>query len=133
METFDSHLRVHLAPFFKETPIDRIGVTDVERLMATLQKKKLAPRTIKNVLGSLHSIFDYALRNAWVAENPCRLVDKPATESSDPDIRFLTLDELDAVLRAIPDHQAKGKLTWEQVCRSAPRRRLTARWPATCA
>jgi integrase len=116
VETFDSHLRVHLAPFFKETPINRIEVTDVERLMATLQRKKLAPKTIKNVLGSLHSIFDYALRKAWVADNPCRLVDKPETEDSDPDIRFLTLDELDAVLRAIPDHRAKGKLTWEQVC-----------------
>jgi integrase len=116
VQTFDSHVRVHLAPFFKEAPINRIGVTDVERLIATLQKKKLGPKTIKNVLGSLHSIFDYALRKGWVAENPCRLVEKPETEDSDPDIRFLTLDELEAVLRAIPDHGAKGKLTWEQVC-----------------
>ena len=67
-------------------------------------------------MGSLHSIFDYALRRGWVAENPCRLVDKPETEGSDPDVRFLTLDELESVLRAIPDHHAKGKLTWEQVC-----------------
>jgi len=116
VETFGSHLRVHLAPFFKETPINRIEVTDVERLMATLHKKGLAPKTIKNILGSLHSIFDYALRKGWVAENPCRLVDKPETEDSDPDIKFLTLDELEAVLRAIPNHHAKGKLTWEQVC-----------------
>ena len=115
VETFDSHLRVHLAPFFKQTPINRVGVTDVERLIASLEEKKLAPKTIKNVLGSLHSIFDYALRKGWVAENPCRLVDKPRIDGSDPDIRFLTLDELDAVVRAIPDHRAKGKLTWEQV------------------
>jgi hypothetical protein len=61
VETFDSHLRVHLAPFFADTPINRAGVTDVERLMGAHQDKQLAPKTIKNVLGSLHSIFDYAL------------------------------------------------------------------------
>jgi integrase len=115
-DSVDSHLRVHLTPFFEETPINRIEAGDVERLMAGLTTKGLAPKTIKNVLGSLHSIFDYALRKGWVAENPCRLVEKPETEDSDPDIRFLTLDELEAVLRSIPDHNAKGKLTWEQVC-----------------
>ena len=115
IETFDSHLRIHLAPFFDQMPINRIEPTDVERLMAKLQKRGLAPKTIKNVLGSLHSIFDYARRKGWVGENPCRLVEKPDTHDSDPDIRFLTVDELEAVLRAIPDHDPKGKLTWEQV------------------
>jgi hypothetical protein len=86
VETFDSHLRIHLAPFFDRTAINRIEAVDVERLMAKLQKIGLAPKTIKNVLGSLHSIFDYALRKGWVAENPCRLVEKPDTHDSDPDI-----------------------------------------------
>lgn len=72
VQTFDSHLRVHVAAFFKETPVNRIGATDVERLIATLRKKQLAPKMIKIVLGSLHSVFDYALRKGWVAENPCR-------------------------------------------------------------
>jgi hypothetical protein len=106
----------YLVPFFGETSITRIEVADIERLMARLRKKGLAPKTIKNVLGSLHSVYDYALAKRWVAENPCRLVDKPVTEDSDPDIRFLALDELDAVLRAIPDRNARGKLTWDQVC-----------------
>jgi Phage integrase central domain len=63
VETFESHLRVHLAPFFGQTPIDRIEPADVERLMARLQTKlELKPKTTRNILGSLHSIFDYALR-----------------------------------------------------------------------
>ena len=48
---------------------------------------KLAPKTIKNVLGSLHSIFDYALRKGWVAGEPLparRQATRPT--SSDPDI-----------------------------------------------
>jgi integrase len=116
VETFESHLRVHLAPFFGQTPIDRIEPADVERLMARLNMKlKRKPKTIRNIVGSLHSIFDYALRKGWVAENPCRLVEKPESDDSDPDIRFLTLDELEAVLLAIPGHHPKGKLSWEQV------------------
>jgi integrase len=117
VETFESHLRIHLAPFFGQTPIDRIEPADVERLMARLYTTlKLKPKTIRNIVGSLHSIFDYALRKGWVAENPCRLVEKPESDDSDPDIRFLTLDELEALLRAIPEHHPKGKLSWEQVC-----------------
>jgi integrase len=117
VKTFESHLRVHLAPLFGQTPIDRIEPADVERLIGHLQTKlKLKPKTTRNILGSLHSIFDYALRKGWVAENPSRLVEKPESDNSDPDIRFLTLDELEALLRAIPEHHPKGKLSWEQVC-----------------
>jgi integrase len=117
VQSFESHLRVHLAPFFGSTPINRIQTGDIERLIAHLARhKKLAPKTIRNVLGSLHSIFDYALRKHWIAENPCRLVDEPEAPDADPDIRFLTLDELEAVLRHIPDHAPHAKLTWEQVC-----------------
>ena len=53
VEAFDSHLRVHLAPFFGPTPINRIEISDVERLIATLRKRGRAPKTIKNILGSL--------------------------------------------------------------------------------
>ena len=87
VETLESHVRVHLAPFFGTAQISRIDAVDVERLMAKLRKQGLAPKTIKNVLGSLHSIFDYGLRKGWVAENPCRLVEKPDTRNADPDTR----------------------------------------------
>lgn len=116
LEGVESHVRVHLVPFFGETPIARIAVADVERLIASLRRQGLAAKTIRNVLGTLHSMFDYALVKSWIGENPCRLVDKPETVNSDPDIRFLTVAELDAVLSAIPDQNARGKLSWEQVC-----------------
>jgi integrase-like protein len=116
-DSFESHLRVHLAPFFGTTPISRIESTEVERLMAHLRTKHgLAPKTIRNIVGTLHAIFDYALAKKWVPDNPCRLVEWPEHEGADPDIHFLTHAELEATLRAIPDHDARGKLTWEQVC-----------------
>jgi hypothetical protein len=44
VEGVDSHLRVHLVPFFADTPISRIEPSDVERLMAALRKKASRPR-----------------------------------------------------------------------------------------
>ncbi len=108
IEAFESGLRVHLVPYFGDTPIGRITHEDVERFMSRLRRKGLAPKSVKNYLSTLHSVFDYALRKRWIGENPCRLVNKPKTDDSDPDIRFLTLDELEAVIRAIPDDDPRG-------------------------
>jgi integrase len=115
-ETFASHLRVHLVAFFGTTPIDRIETTDVERLMAALSKEGLAPATVNKIVGFLSAICDYALRRRWIVENPCRLAERPETPDVDADIHFLSLEELETVLRSIPDHHPAAKLTWEQVC-----------------
>ncbi len=108
VEAFESGLRVHLVPYFGDLPIGRITHEDIERFMSHLRTKGLAPKSVKNYLSTLHSVFDYALRKRWIGENPCRLVTKPQTDDSDADIRFLTLDELDAVIRAIDDADLRG-------------------------
>jgi integrase len=100
VETFASHLRVHLVPHFGEKSVERVAPADVERLMAILRRAGRSPKTVKNVVSSAHSIFEYALRRGWVVENPCRRVDQPVLHGADPDVRFLTLAELDAVLSA---------------------------------
>ena len=98
LETAESHVRIHLLPFFGARPIDRVDEDQITRFIAVLRKGGKAPKTIKNVLSTLHSIFDLAIRKRWLSVNPCRLVDKPEVPES-TDIRFLTQDELDAVLR----------------------------------
>ena len=62
-----------------------------------------SPKTTLNALGVLHSIFEYARREGWVAANPCTLVAKPRVQSSNPDIRFLEPEEIEALLRGVPD------------------------------
>ncbi len=98
LESVESHLRVHLDPFFGVRPIDRIDESQVTRLMARLAREGKAPKTIKNVLSTLHSIFDLAIRKRWASSNPCRLVDKPELPQA-TDIRFLSQADLEAVLR----------------------------------
>jgi integrase len=81
----ESHLRVHLVPFFGTTPINRIDETDVERLAAQLRTRKgLAPKTIRNVLGTPHSICDFAERKHWIASNPYRLAEGPPRPTLTP-------------------------------------------------
>jgi integrase len=104
-ETVESHLRVHLVPFFKERSLDRVTEDDVTRLLVQLRRQGRAPKTIRNVASTLHSLCELALRRRWVSANPCKQVDLPVVRPGG-DIRFLTHDELRSVLeRGIPDDE----------------------------
>ena len=74
----ESHLRVHLVPFFKEKALDRIAEADVTRLLVRLNRLGRAPKTIRNITSTLHSVFELAIRRRWVSLNPYKLVDLPA-------------------------------------------------------
>jgi integrase len=99
---YDSYLRVHLAPFFGTTPLEEIDEDDVDALIAYERSEGKAPKSIRNWVGFLHSIFAYAEKRKWTRGNPCKLVDLPAVGGADPDIRFLDQGELEAVLQAVP-------------------------------
>ena len=96
-------MRVQLSPFFGNRSLDKIGRREIEQFIAHMTRTGRSPKTILNALGILHSIFEYARREGWVVANPCTLVDKPRVESSNPDIRFLEPEEIEALLRGVPD------------------------------
>lgn len=102
---YESHLRVHLAPFFRAKQLHRIEAKDVEAFIASRRRKGRAPKSILNYLGLLHAIFEFGRRRGWNTENPCKLVDKPRSDGADPDIRFLDESELEALLAAAPDNR----------------------------
>ena len=55
----------------------------------------------------LHSVFALAMREGLGAGNPVERAARPKRRragDADPDLQFLTLAELDAVIDAIPDH-----------------------------
>jgi len=58
------------------------------------------------VLTFLHSVFELALERGLVSVNPVRRATRPGRRrkgDANPDLQFLTVGELDAVIRAIPD------------------------------
>jgi integrase len=96
IETAESHIRVHLVPFFearRRSRVHNITEDDVEALMDHLADTGRKPKTVRNVVSTLHSILDLARRKRWVHENVCGLVERPEVPE-DPDTHFLTVPEL---------------------------------------
>jgi integrase len=103
LSDYESYLRVHLVPFFGALPLEKIGRSEVEAFVAEKLAEGKAPKSVRNYLGLLHSLFAYAERQEWTRCNPCKLVEKPGDAEGDGDIRFLADEELEALLRAVPD------------------------------
>jgi integrase len=103
VQSYDSVVRVQLAPYFGARTLDRIGRREIEGFIAHMARSGRSAKTTRNALGVLHSIFEYARREEWVLANPCTLVDKPTAPEGDPDIHFLDQEEVEALLRSVPD------------------------------
>jgi integrase len=100
LASYRSQLRVHLGPHFGEKPLTRIDKDDIEEFVLVCLDRGQSVKSIRNYLGFLHGIFEFALRQGWVAVNPCRTAEKPGAPETDQDIRFLEQAELDALVAA---------------------------------
>jgi integrase len=94
----ESALRAHLVPFFGDRPLGRIESADVEAFIAS-RRGTLAPKSIRNYLGTLHSVLEFAR----VRPNPVTDAHRPEADGTDPDIRFLTEQEVEELLGAVAD------------------------------
>jgi len=102
----ESMQRVHISPRLGDKPVDRVTIADVETVAAAMLEAGLAPKTVRNVLTFMHSVFEHALDRGWTTQNPVRRASRPKRRragDANPDLQFLTVPELEAVLRAIPD------------------------------
>jgi integrase len=102
IEATRSAVRVHLAPYFGGKSIDRIEARQVEQFIAAELRSGLAPKSVRNYLGVLGSIFELALKRGWASDNPVKRAERPDIAPCN-EIRFLDLEELEALLRAVPD------------------------------
>lgn len=93
-------LNKHFAPHFGNKPIDRIEPRDIASYIPAKNKAGLSTKTIVNHLNFAHGVFAFALKHGWCRSNPVAATDRPQSSQADPDIRFLDLEELAALLRA---------------------------------
>ena len=91
-----------ICPVLRRRPSHEIDLPIVEAFIYSKLDEGKAPKSIRNYLGLLHSIFAHGIKRGWCESNPVASVDKPR-DQRDRDIRFLTLAELEAVIQAIPD------------------------------
>jgi integrase len=106
LQNCESMQRVHISPRLGDKPVDRVTIADVETVAAAMLDAGLAPKTVRNVITFMHSVFEHAIDRGWTTQNPARRASRPKRRragDANPDIQFLTVPELEAVLRAIPD------------------------------
>lgn len=105
LESYESIQRVHMSPLLGSRPITGVDSDDVEAFSASLLKKGLASKTVRNMLGFLHQVFEHAIALKLIRDNLVRHAEKPGGKRSgtNPDIQFLSVSEPEAVLREIPD------------------------------
>jgi len=95
----ETTLRVYLEPFFGERTINSVTHDDAVDLMSLMERKGIAPKTIRNHMGTLAAIFNFAKgpRRKWATSNPCEGLELPAVPEHDG-FRYLELDQLDALV-----------------------------------
>lgn len=105
----DVAARVHLTPFFGDRALDSIRPEDVEDLVAMLEARGLAPKSIRNYAGTLSALFNYARspRRRWASGNPCDGIELPDRVEQD-EIRFLDVEQVEALVAAVPSGDWQG-------------------------
>jgi integrase len=99
---YRSMLRSHIEPFFGLKPLERVDEEQLSAYVVAKKREGLATKTISNHMVFMHGLFAFAAKRGWVRGNPVAGVDRPTATAADPDIRYLDLGELEALLRAVP-------------------------------
>ncbi len=66
----ESMQRVHVSPAFGKRRIETIDTDDVERLARAMLRTGATPKTVRNVITFLHSVFALAVRKGWAPVEP---------------------------------------------------------------
>lgn len=104
LQEYRLYLRLHLVPYFEDRPLREITVKDVEAFMDfQIEEKGLARSTVSNHVNLLHAIFKRGLRDGIVTFNPVAAAEKHLPDDSNKEIEFLTMEEVEAVVRATTD------------------------------
>ncbi|HWA54572.1 MAG TPA: site-specific integrase, partial [Solirubrobacterales bacterium] len=100
---YRSMLSRHIEPFFEDRTLERVTAEDIRRFLAAKKREGLSTKTVTNCLVFMHGLFAFAVKREWMLANPVAAVDRPRARGADPDIRYLDLEELEALLRAVAD------------------------------
>ena len=88
VESVRYHLSAHIEPVLGEMEARDVEERDVQRLVERLHRDRKAPKTVRNVIGTLHSVLGLAVDRRLLASNPCDMAKLPDVRR-DETIRFL--------------------------------------------
>jgi integrase len=69
----ETALNTHLEPYFRGRAITSVRYEDVADLVSTLRGKGLSPKSMRNYIGTLRTLYRFAMhpRRRWATSNPC--------------------------------------------------------------
>jgi integrase len=102
LSTYRSLLRTHLVRHLGAQPLDQVEPEHLEQLIAGMRRDGAGPKLINNAFTLLHQVFEFGRRRDWCSANPCSQVERPRLEEN-TDIRFLAVEEVEALLRTVPE------------------------------
>lgn len=106
IESVESHLRAHINPLVGDLLVVDVLEADVEKLVNRMLREGLAPKTVRNNLGTLHAVMERALKDKLVDHNPVDMGELPRVRKR-RGLTFLTLAELERVINTpLPDDDA---------------------------
>jgi len=106
---YRGYLRKHLAPYFGERSLEKIDPARITGYLLAKKRAGLSSKTIQNHLNFLHGIYAFSVKRGWALSNPVALVDRPkSSRSAHRRIQFLQPEELEALIRAVPDDLLGG-------------------------
>ncbi|KUM31617.1 hypothetical protein AQ436_00305 [Arthrobacter sp. EpRS66] len=88
----------HIAPMFKDTPVETIDEDDLAEWVAYMKDKKRSPKTIANVHGFFYSLMKTAVSRKYRADNPCEETRLPKNDATEEKNTYLTKAELALIL-----------------------------------
>lgn len=111
LQEYESYWRIHISKALGDIPVGEIRADDIRSLVATLEAKGRAPKTIHNVCGFLGQVLAHAQDMEWIKSSPysAKLLPKNTAKKSERDM-FLTIREAQLILDSMSGHADAGKL-----------------------
>lgn len=117
---YQRELRVYINPTWGGKTLREITPNELQSWVNKLSKggykaelpgkrkpRPLSPRSIRNIVKVvMAAVFEYAITNKWIRENPAKLVTTPRIVSKDEDMVFLTVPEVELLA---DEAAAKGR------------------------
>jgi hypothetical protein len=96
----ESMQRIHVSPALGKRKVDAVTTEDIERLARAMLARDLSPKTVRNTMTFLHSVFALAMKKGWAPTNP-------VTDAARPRRRRRRIAEVSAARSIAPPAQPR--------------------------
>ena len=102
VSAYNTAMKTHIVPAFGAMPVQEMKGIHVQKLFNDMLEAGKSPKTVKNTAAILHKALSVAVKQGYIAANPCEAAEVPKVTRHE--IKPLTDAEIPVFLAAIEDH-----------------------------